>query len=111
MNIDKFYTEDVEIYEKAKALSTELSELTEKQHFISGNYDSKIHAKIECSSNYNFNEKVYKKIELPVNVILDVNITKSFVLDQIDKRIKEINKQLQLLDDKFTKRLNENMKK
>lgn len=100
----KFYTKDVQIYEQIKTLEYELNELRDKRHFIDGNYDSEIHTKIEASSLHNFNDKKYKKVELPINIILGVDITKSFVLQQIDKRIEEILEQLALLNHQFDKR-------
>ena len=42
MNISKFYTKEVEIYEQVKMLNKELSELESSHYFINSNYDSKI---------------------------------------------------------------------
>jgi hypothetical protein len=103
MDIKKFYTKDVEMYEQMKALITEVEDLRFKRHFIDANYDSKIHTKIEASSSHNFNEKTFKRIELPVDVILEFSVTKAFVLNQIDKRIEKITAEIRSISDEFDK--------
>jgi hypothetical protein len=101
IDISKYYTEEVKIYEQIKKLNEECDQLADMWYFIDGNYDSKISAKIEASSFHNFNNKNFKSIELPINVILETPITKTYVLDQISKRMAFIKHELRILNDKF----------
>lgn len=101
MNIEKFYTKEVEIYERAKYLNGKLNELVCSKKFISENYDIKINISLTASSYHNNNEKKLREISLPIDIILGSNITKKFVLDKLDTEIKNITEQLNNLDNIF----------
>lgn len=103
MNIEKFYTKEVEIYEKVKSLNDKLSELRHKRKFIFENYDSKINVSLTASSYHNYNEKKFKEISLPIDVILGYPITEKIVLEKLDSEIKSIEKQLEDLNVEFEK--------
>lgn len=101
MNIEKFYTKEVVIYEKAKCLNDRLSELRHTRNFIFENYDTKINVSITASSYHNYNEKKFKEISLPVSVILGLSIDEKFVLEKLDLEIKNIEEQSEKLNTEF----------
>lgn len=101
MNIEKFYTREVQIYEKVRELNSRIDALKSNIRFISQNYDSKITVTIEASSYHNYNDKTLKTISLPVDVILGKLITEDFVLEKLDAEIKSIKEQLKELNTEF----------
>lgn len=98
MNMTKFYTKQVEIYEKAKTLNDKLRELVNMMNFITDNYDSEINVTIEANSFYNYNSKRHKKILLPTDVVLDQEVTKKYVLGRLNSEIGNIKEQLKKLE-------------
>ena len=101
MNLEKFYTKEVEIYEKVKYLTDRLKELMSQRNFIIENYDTKINVSLTASSYHNYNKNKFKEISLPIDAILGFSITKKLVLEKVDLEIKNIKEQLEKINDEF----------
>lgn len=101
MSTEKNYLKKVELHEKAKNLNRKLSELKLYRNFIFENYDSKISVQVEAISCYDCNDETFAKISVPTEVILQKEIAKKFILEQLDLEIKSIEENLDLFDKEF----------